>query len=401
MDRNRRWRRSFVLMASISLAVVFSLYGSSSAQDNYYGDMTLDGIDNTIADFALYSSYYALGLGAFSPLPNEAVIAESDVNCDGTTLTVADMVQMYQIILGSADRCIVPDNSHRALQPGASQDVQASFTVSIEPWVQSTSGDFRVLIRLNSQTTEINGFEFQISYDPTGLVLIDVVPGSPELADWQVLGYNEITSTATRTNLRIVGYPWDPTSGSNTADLANWSSPVLVELRFEVTNPQTSFAKPFRFSWSSFCGDNSLAVLDWQGSAFETPDHLAVSSAILDYDGADLTGEPLYGGESGACLTGELTAPSREIIFHNGLIEFEALCCETTGDYNGDGNIDLSDVIGFVQYLFLGGQPPACPASVNIDGDPGCTVDLTDLVRLVSYLFTGGAPPAPCMEECM
>jgi hypothetical protein len=384
-------------MIASAVVSLLAIGGVSEAQINVAGDMNLDSIDNSIADLAYYYSYFALGLGVFPPLSIEAVIAESDVNCDGSTLTVPDMVKMCQIMLGNAQPCTLNVASSRLLSSTVSRGMDANFTVSIEKWSQSVSDDFRVLVRLNQQAKEVNGYQFNIRWDPAGIELLDVVPGSPYLVDWQVVGYQEVFGGATRREVRIVGYPWE--SGSGTADLSNWSSAVLVELRFQITDPETSFSKPFQFRWGP-CGDNSLAVLDWQGTAFETPEYLAVSSQVYDYDGSDITGQD-GGGVHDFCLSSDTLAPRREIIFHNTLIEFEALCCETTGDYNSDGTTDLSDLIGFVNYLFLGGVPPVCPASVNINGDPGCAVDLTDLISLVSYLFTGGATPAPCMEQCM
>jgi hypothetical protein len=62
-----------------------------------------------------------------------------------------------------------------------------------------------------------------------------------------------------------------------------------------------------------------------------------------------------------------------------------------TGDTNGDGIIDGSDIVYLVNYLFRSGQEPA-PLSV---GDCNCdgSVNAGDVVFLISYLFRGG--PAP------
>ncbi|MCB2230193.1 hypothetical protein KQH82_05720 [bacterium] len=70
--------------------------------------------------------------------------------------------------------------------------------------------------------------------------------------------------------------------------------------------------------------------------------------------------------------------------------------CKQCGNVNGDGagEVDLSDLIYLVNYLFLGGPPP--PTMINADvncGTPG-EVDLSDLIYLVNYLFLGG--PTPC-----
>ncbi|KPL00619.1 MAG: hypothetical protein AMJ91_03970 [candidate division Zixibacteria bacterium SM23_73_3] len=61
------------------------------------------------------------------------------------------------------------------------------------------------------------------------------------------------------------------------------------------------------------------------------------------------------------------------------------------GDCNGDGTIDLGDVLHIVSYLYKGGPAPD-PLEA---GDCNCddTIDLGDLLYLVAYLYKGG--PAP------
>jgi len=84
-----------------------------------------------------------------------------------------------------------------------------------------------------------------------------------------------------------------------------------------------------------------------------------------------------------------------------------ACCAEEDGDLNGDGVIDLSDVIYVSSSLFQGGHPPVpfcIPAGVNtrgrcnavegdVNGDNG--VDLSTAIYLLTFLFQGGSPPLP------
>jgi hypothetical protein len=62
------------------------------------------------------------------------------------------------------------------------------------------------------------------------------------------------------------------------------------------------------------------------------------------------------------------------------------------GDANGDGVIDISDVVYLINYLFIHGPAPVPLAA----GDANCdaVVDVSDVVYLINYLFVGG--PAPC-----
>jgi hypothetical protein len=62
------------------------------------------------------------------------------------------------------------------------------------------------------------------------------------------------------------------------------------------------------------------------------------------------------------------------------------------GDPNGDGVIDISDVVYLLNYLFVHG--PA-PVPILDAGDATCdgVVDASDVVYLLNYLFVSGPPP--------
>ena len=61
------------------------------------------------------------------------------------------------------------------------------------------------------------------------------------------------------------------------------------------------------------------------------------------------------------------------------------------GDANGDGVIDISDVVYLINYLFIHGPAPVPLAA----GDATCggEVDVADVVYLINYLFVSGPPP--------
>ena len=67
------------------------------------------------------------------------------------------------------------------------------------------------------------------------------------------------------------------------------------------------------------------------------------------------------------------------------------------GDSNGDSNVDLSDAISILRFLFLGADEPSCQATADSNGDGN--VDITDAIYSLAFLFLGGdALPAP--TEC-
>ena len=75
----------------------------------------------------------------------------------------------------------------------------------------------------------------------------------------------------------------------------------------------------------------------------------------------------------------------------NFLDVYEAVALNATGDANGDGSINVSDVVFLVAYLFKGGPAPYPLWKADVNGD--CKVTIGDVVYLVAYLFKGGPPP--------
>ncbi len=65
------------------------------------GDINLNGLSNEIADAVLFSNYFVYGISVF--VTNAAgQIAATDVNADGTVLSVADLVYLIRIVVGDA-----------------------------------------------------------------------------------------------------------------------------------------------------------------------------------------------------------------------------------------------------------------------------------------------------------
>lgn len=78
------------------------------------------------------------------------------------------------------------------------------------------------------------------------------------------------------------------------------------------------------------------------------------------------------------------------------ILEESGCCIADRGNVDGsvDDNVDISDLVALVDYMFGGGATPPCPEEANIDGEG--EIDISDLVFLVNYMFAGGDPPAPC-----
>jgi len=66
------------------------------------GDINLNGIPNEVADAVLFTNYFVHGIGVFT-VNTAGQIAATDVNADGLTLSVADLVHLIRVIVGDAD----------------------------------------------------------------------------------------------------------------------------------------------------------------------------------------------------------------------------------------------------------------------------------------------------------
>jgi hypothetical protein len=65
------------------------------------GDINLNGISNEIADAVLFTNYFIYGVGVFK-INYHGQVAATDVNADGLTLTVGDLVYLVRVIVGDA-----------------------------------------------------------------------------------------------------------------------------------------------------------------------------------------------------------------------------------------------------------------------------------------------------------
>jgi hypothetical protein len=71
-----------------------------------------------------------------------------------------------------------------------------------------------------------------------------------------------------------------------------------------------------------------------------------------------------------------------------------------TGDIDGDGSVDLSDLMDLVNFLFFGQNLHRSAVFANINGDPACRVDLSDVIYLATFLIHGGPAPTDCLQPC-
>ncbi len=115
----------------------------------------------------------------------------------------------------------------------------------------------------------------------------------------------------------------------------------------------------------------------------------AIPEIACEAEEEDRKGEDGHDGEDGGDKPGGGgLAPLEEPIFVM-LGRFDATFLR--GDANRDAAIDISDALGVLEYLFIGGARPYCldAADANDDG----SVNITDAIGLLDHLFLGGSRP--------
>jgi hypothetical protein len=100
---------------------------------------------------------------------------------------------------------------------------------------------------------------------------------------------------------------------------------------------------------------------------------------IQEYAAAPVGGEDRWG-----TWWGRIVPPVRQTPFHRG-------------DVDGDGSLNVSDVIGIILHLFEG-STIACLKSADVDGSGA--LDVTDPVYVLEYLFLTGPAPASPFPAC-
>lgn len=85
------------------------------------------------------------------------------------------------------------------------------------------------------------------------------------------------------------------------------------------------------------------------------------------------------------------------------MIDYALIICPDScalqypGDVDGDGDIDIADVVYLTSYVTAGGPAPVVQANGDVDGN--CCIDITDVNYLAA--FVSGAGPAPVACTCV
>jgi len=78
-----------------------------------------------------------------------------------------------------------------------------------------------------------------------------------------------------------------------------------------------------------------------------------------------------------------------------GPCDFECDC--EPGNANGDGTINILDIVYLINYKYKSGPPPIPYDTCSGDANCDCRVDILDIVKLINFKYKEG--PAPCTCE--
>ncbi len=77
-----------------------------------------------------------------------------------------------------------------------------------------------------------------------------------------------------------------------------------------------------------------------------------------------------------------------------GAITVTGPVCSVRGDFDHNGQVDVSDIVGWINWSFNGGDPPVVQSELDMDNSG--QVDVGDIVYWIRWSFDGGPEPLPC-----
>jgi hypothetical protein len=213
-----------------------------------------------------------------------------------------------------------------------------------------------------------------------------VLVGPAPLSDRPFVTVRSVEYRATSDSLEII-YEDEEAASLYLEDATRESTRVRVEAHYATrrTHPDVAFAT-FR---SMYVAERNADVdhVVWKDGAGQVRDAPIMAFA------EGLGGEFLF--KRDLMSRHNTSAPDIWI----GDFEFAAGAPEfVRGDADGTGELDVTDAIHLLDFLFLGRDAPPCADAA--DADDSGILDLTDGIFILHFLFLGGPPPPPPFAGC-
>ncbi len=260
------------------------------------GDINLNGLANEIGDAVLFTNYFLKGIVVFD-ISLEGQIVATDVNADGMTLTVGDLIYLLRIITGDALPFpkLVPYHQKADLEL-----VTNEFGTSFTSVAGSNLGGMFLKINLNGATapeviptaalTEM-GFDYELNGDVMHLLVYSDRQGAHIDA-----GRTELFSLRGVEQIEILHAEAADYYGSPIdLQVAKPTLPTGFELQQNYPNPfnpetQISLCLPEPTDWS-------LTIFNINGQLVRTYSGTAASGDVtVTWDGTDQIGQTVATG---------------------------------------------------------------------------------------------------------
>jgi hypothetical protein len=250
-------------------------------------------------------------------------------------------------------------------------------------WSQSGSESSQLyLSRVSSQGTVL---------DPGGIAITDISGYSMTRLSGGPISYG-LSDTLGQSLVLFSKYQSAPYNSTSILGALFWSqtSPNYPPQEFSLLLPADGEAvsKPVVLDWEdALDSDPSDQVIY---TVYVSPSDLFPPESTLVIDGIDTSYCQVSPEKDSLVYWWKVKAQDRwgQAVWSNQTFRFDL---ETYGDVNGDGNVDLGDVVFLLNYLFKSGGAPE-PLSVG-DANGDCNVDIGDVIYLLNYLFKGGISP--------
>ncbi|MCB2231402.1 T9SS type A sorting domain-containing protein [bacterium] len=261
------------------------------------GDINLNAISYEIADVVTFTNYFVYGLSAFT-INIAGQTAASDVNADGLTLTVADLVYLIRVVVGDAFP-IPKTNPYADAMDISTESANGLATVSTD--AVSTIGGLHLVydipsgmeVDVPSLAAAADGmkFDYGISGNELRVVIYDIghnmiAEGRNTILTIPYSGSGELTLVKSDA-ADYFGQPYTTRTGSALPDgfalNQNYPNPF---------NPSTtiSFDLPAATGWR-------LEVFNVTGAAVRSYEGSAVAGAVqVVWDGCNERGEQVASG---------------------------------------------------------------------------------------------------------
>ena len=173
-------------------------------------------------------------------------------------------------------------------------------------------------------------------------------------------------------NVRIATDPEDPTPEDTTVQFIGGHAEIVLDA--SATDDGNGGTQELSYEWELVEGPESATITE----------PMAASTRVEFSDLGDYTLR--------VTVDDGLDTATADVVVH---VVFEGPSgLFRRGDTNTDGEVDISDGVFVLLFLFAGGDRPSCGDAADVDDS--AEIDLTDAVSVFNFLFLDGvAPPAP------